>query len=339
MTDTLHSRVAIGHPADVGAARRTASAFARERGFTEIESDQVGLVVTELATNLLKHAGGGELLLSRLVDGDRVGLKVEACDSGPGIADVDGALTDRYSTTQTRGAGLGAVNRLMDDMEIVSSPGRGTTVSCHRWVRATVAGDVGSPQLIGVATRPRLVGAPNGDSFVVHHWGGLTLVGVIDGLGHGQFASRAALVARDYVERHFDQPLKQIFRGAGRACRATRGVVMALARFDWRAGRLAFASVGNIETRVLPEARGFTFPVRRGVIGLNAPEAVVWEHPWPADHQLVLHSDGLKSHWQKGDFPGLWEAAPAEIAQRLLRTLGREQDDATVVVVGRRATT
>ena len=78
------------------------------------------------------------------------------------------------------------------------------------------------------------------------------LVGVIDGLGHGQFAHRAAQTARQYVENHFDLPLDQIFRGVGRACRATRGVVMALARFDWGQGRLAFASVGNIAVRVFP---------------------------------------------------------------------------------------
>jgi hypothetical protein len=84
----------------------------------------------------------------------------------------------------------------------------------------------------GVATRPRTFGAVNGDAFVVKPWARSVLAGIIDGLGHGQFAHRAAQTARQYVESHFDQPLDQIFRGTGRACRATRGVVMALARFD-----------------------------------------------------------------------------------------------------------
>ena len=130
------------------------------------------------------------------------------------------------------------------------------------------------------------------------------LVGVIDGLGHGQFAHRAAQTARQYVENHFDLPLDQIFRGVGRACRATRGVVMALARFDWGQGRLAFASVGNIAVRVFPRAEPFHFVIRRGVIGLNAPSAVVTEHPWSPDQVLVLHSDGVATHWGWKDFPG-----------------------------------
>ncbi len=66
--------------------------------------------------------------------------------------------------------------------------------------------------------------------------------------------------ARQYVESHYDLPLPAIFRGVGRACRATRGVVMALARFDWDQGRLSFASVGNIEVRVLTTARVLFVP-------------------------------------------------------------------------------
>jgi hypothetical protein len=164
------------------------------------------------------------------------------------------------------------------------------------------------------------------------------LVGIIDGLGHGQFAHRAAQTARQYVENHFDLPLDQIFRGVGRACRATRGVVMALARFDWGRGRLAFASVGNIAVRVFPRAEPFHFVVRRGVIGLNAPGAAVTEHPWSPGHVLVLHSDGVATHWGWKDFPGWADpeaGAPpaAAMAQQLLRAKAKDEDDATVIVV------
>ena len=74
---------------------------------------------------------------------------------------------------------------------------------------------------------------------------------MIDGLGHGELARRASQTARRYVEHHFDQPLVNIFRGADRACRATRGVVMALARFDMVSRKVTIASVGNIEVRLI----------------------------------------------------------------------------------------
>ncbi len=221
----------------------------------------------------------------------------------------------------------------MDDLEITSRRGSGTRVVCRKWLREHRPSVRPCPLAFGVATRPHPLGQINGDAFVVRQWAESALVGIMDGLGHGQFAHRAAQAARQYVESHFDLPLEQIFRGTGRACRATRGVVMALARFDWGQGRLAFASVGNIAVRVFPRGQPFHFVVRRGVIGLNAPGAVVTEHPWPLDHVFVLHSDGVATHWGWNDFQGWAERPAAALAQDLLRAKAKDEDDATVIVV------
>jgi len=307
--------------------------LAESIGFDPAACEEIALAMTELATNLIKHAQGGKLTLTPLADGGRVGLEIESRDSGPGIADVEQALADRFSTAGTRGTGLGAVNRLMDELDITSEHGRGTRIVCRKWVRQHPSSIRPCPLAFGVATRPRQPGVDNGDAFVVKQWVESALVGVIDGLGHGQFAHCAAQAARQYVESHFDLPLDQIFRGVGRACRATRGVVMALARFDWGQGRLAFASVGNIESRVFPCSELFPFSIRRGVIGLNAPNAVVTEHPWLPGHVLVLHSDGLRTHWGWKDFPGVAEQPAQSLAQEFLRLLAKEEDDATVIVV------
>jgi hypothetical protein len=108
---------------------------------------------------------------------------------------------------------------------------------------------------------------------------------------------------------------------------------MALARFDWARERLVFASVGNIEARVLSQAEPVRFIIRRGIVGLNAPAAVVTEHPWPFGNVLVLHSDGLRTHWGWKDFPGL-AGQPADVAaQTLLRALAKAEDDATALVI------
>jgi hypothetical protein len=172
----------------------------------------------------------------------------------------------------------------------------------------------------------------NGDAFVIVQWERYALAGVIDGLGHGPFAQRAAQTARQYIEQHFDQPLDSLFRGVQRACRATRGVVMALARVDLARGKLTVGSVGNIEVRLFGSAEHFSLIVRRGVIGLNAPSPALLEHPWTPQCILVMHSDGLRTHWHWSEFPGLAESSPDVIAQRLLNTLGKTEDDSTVVV-------
>jgi anti-sigma regulatory factor (Ser/Thr protein kinase) len=325
--------IEVLHSSDVGAARRLARALAERIGFDPVASEEVALAMTELATNLIKHAQSGRLTLTALAEGGRVGMGIESDDSGPGIADIERALGDRFSTAGTRGTGLGAVNRLMDELDITSERGRGTRIVCHKWLRQHTVGIRPCPLAFGVATRPRQPGAENGDAFVIKQWAESALVGIMDGLGHGQFAHRAAEAARQYVESHYDQPLDQVFRGVGRACRATRGVVMALARFDWGLGRLTFASVGNIEVRVFPRSEPFHFIVQRGVIGLNAPNAVVTDHPWPSDHMLVLHSDGLRTHWGWKDFPDAADKPAPALAQELLRSLAKEEDDATVIVV------
>jgi serine/threonine protein phosphatase PrpC len=175
----------------------------------------------------------------------------------------------------------------------------------------------------------------NGDAFVIKQWGASALVSVIDGLGHGQYAHRAAQAASQYVETHFDQALDAIFRGVGRTCRGTRGVVMALVRFDFggRDIRFAFGSVGNIAARLFGSSEGKHLIIQRGILGGNAPLPRVTEHRWDSGTVLVLHSDGVTQHWGLGDFPELAKESATVMAQHLLRALAKTNDDATVVVV------
>ena len=107
---------------------------------------------------------------------------------------------------------------------------------------------------------------------------------------------------------------------------------MALARFDLAQQKLTVASVGNVEVRLIGGPQRLNLVVRRGIVGLNAPEAVLAEHPWTGQSILVLHSDGLRTHWDWTEFPGLQEAPPPAIAAQLLMKLGKIDDDATVVV-------
>jgi anti-sigma regulatory factor (Ser/Thr protein kinase)/serine/threonine protein phosphatase PrpC len=327
--------IAVVHGSDVNEARQRAQAMALAIGFDETASAEVALAVSELGANLLRHTRGGTLTLTPLVDGRRVGMQVISQDRGPGMADVEQALTDGYSTAGGLGYGLGTVNRLMDELDIVSEPGTsgGTRIACKRWLRADVRPGLPTPLAVGAATRPHPGMTANGDAFVIKHWDEGTLVAVIDGLGHGPFAQRAAQTARQYVERHVDQPLDVIFRGVGRACRATRGVVMALARFDWGGTRLTFASIGNIEVRAFGSVEPMDFAIRRGIVGVNAPNPVVTQHRWQPNHVLVLHSDGLTTRWRWEDFRDLGSASASVVARRLLQALAKDDDDATVLVV------
>jgi anti-sigma regulatory factor (Ser/Thr protein kinase) len=310
-------------------ARRLAASI----GFSTQDCEEIGLVVNELASNLIRHAGGGTLRLTVNAAEGRTGIQIESEDRGPGIPDFDRAVTDGYSSAGGLGAGLGAVNRLMDELELRPLPAGGAHLVCQRWLRPRAAMAAARWLEVGAATRAYRYQRESGDAFIVRQWNGSALTGVIDGLGHGQFAQRAAQAARQYVERHFDSSLEDLFRGTGRACRATRGVVMALARFDFARQTLAVATVGNIEVRIVGATTPVNLIVRRGIVGLNAPQPVPTVWPWTTDSLLVMHSDGVSSRWGWKDLCDLGQESSGTIAQRLLLAHGSIEDDATVLVV------
>ncbi len=337
--------VHVSHGTEVEEARRAARQIAIVVGFAEKITEEIVIVASELASNLIVHARDGMLVFTKITEHGRDGIQIESHDTGPGIADVNQALGDGFSSAGSLGYGLGTVNRFMDELEINSrrGPQAGTHIICKRWLRKLGMSLVPCPLSFGAATRCHPIMKENGDAFVIEKRGRCALVGVIDGLGHGQFAHRAAQAASQYVESHFEESVASIFRGAGRACRGTRGVVMALARFDWEldpmsaqvSTRVSFASVGNIETRVFGSLLPVHFAVNRGIVGVNAKEPLVTEQQWEPNLVMVMHSDGLSSHWRWNDFPQLIEAPANVTAQRLLDALAKDNDDATVVVVKR----
>jgi anti-sigma regulatory factor (Ser/Thr protein kinase) len=317
---------------DVLRAGELGRGFSASLGFPAAQCDEIGLVVTELASNLIRHAPGGTITMGHVTTSERTGIEIQSVDKGPGISDVEQAITDGYSTAGGLGLGLGTVNRLMDELEIYSGSNGGLHIVCRRWVRARPSGAIAGGLAFGAATRSYRQLPENGDTFLFKQWERNALVGVIDGLGHGPLAQRASHTARHYIERHFDQPLPSLFLGVGRACRTTRGVVMALARFDLTRQTLTVASVGNIEVRLVGSSEKFNLVVRRGIVGLNAPNPVPAEHPWTSSSLLIMHSDGIRSHWNWSEFSDVLQAAPNMIARRLLSELGKLDDDATVVV-------
>jgi anti-sigma regulatory factor (Ser/Thr protein kinase)/serine/threonine protein phosphatase PrpC len=328
-------KIRIVHTSDVFAARRAAAVMAEEIGFDEKTKEETILAVSELASNLAKHTEQGTLILTILKDETRDGMQIESVDRGPGIADVEEAMRDGYSTVGSLGYGLGTANRLTDEFDIKSrrGTGGGTRIVARRWKRIEAIGTEPCPLEFGAATRAHPKMGVNGDAFVIKTWGESALVALIDGLGHGQFAHRAAQAARRYIEGHFNVPMDEIFRNTGRACRATRGIVMALARFDWGKEKLTHASIGNIETHVFGSSKPMNFTVRRGIIGGSAPRPVVTEHDWIPHNIMVLHTDGVRSHWRLEDFPDLFKMSAAAAAQHLLHALAKENDDATIIVV------
>jgi serine/threonine-protein kinase RsbT len=127
------AQIAIRADVDIISARERGRALAAELGFNRGELALIATAISELARNILTYAGQGEIALDREELGQKRGIVVIARDQGPGIADVDLALQDGYSTSRSLGIGLPGVRRLMDEFELSSEPGSGTTVTAKKW--------------------------------------------------------------------------------------------------------------------------------------------------------------------------------------------------------------
>lgn len=125
-------RIPVRTDADIVAARQAAREIAGRLGFSRTDLTVIATAVSEVARNIVRFAGSGEIVVE-LVLRPRRGVSVVARDTGPGIVDVERALTDGFSTYHGLGLGLPGARRLMDDFAVVSEPGRGTTVTMTKW--------------------------------------------------------------------------------------------------------------------------------------------------------------------------------------------------------------
>ncbi len=128
--------IPIAADTDVVTARQRGRDLAAQAGFSSGDQTVIAAAISEIARNILNYAKRGEISLSVVTNGDRRGVVVVARDQGPGIRDVARALEDGYSTSGGLGLGLPGARRLMDDFDVTSTPGQGTTVTMKKWRRA-----------------------------------------------------------------------------------------------------------------------------------------------------------------------------------------------------------
>ncbi|GGO02817.1 anti-sigma regulatory factor [Microbispora bryophytorum] len=120
---------------DVVVVRQQVRGLAAEMGLSLVDQTKIVTAASELARNALVHAGGGRVLIEVLEGGRRPGLRLVFTDEGPGIPDVEQALTEGWSTAGGLGLGLTGSRRLVDEFDLVSAPGEGTRVTVTKWAR------------------------------------------------------------------------------------------------------------------------------------------------------------------------------------------------------------
>jgi anti-sigma regulatory factor (Ser/Thr protein kinase) len=325
--DSASLALPVHDPSEIGSARRAAVALAEQLGASESEGGNVALVVTELATNLVRHGGGGELLVRPLPDASAA-IEIVAIDRGPGMADVATALRDGYSTGGTSGHGLGAVRRIAHRCEIFSAPGAGTAVVARLHLRRE--GQPAGLIVAGVSV------AMQGESVCGDAWDSVVRgdgcsVLVADGLGHGPDAARAANEAVRVFREHAAAPAAEILDAAHAALRATRGAAIGIAEIRPRQRQATYTGVGNIGAVLISGTGARHLVTHPGIVGHECRKIQTVEYPWAEDAVMVLYSDGLQSRWTLDRYPGLRTSDPALVAAVLYRDFARGRDDVTVV--------
>jgi anti-sigma regulatory factor (Ser/Thr protein kinase) len=322
--------IPITESSQTGEARRVAIALATRLGFQETQRGKVGIVVTEVANNLIQHAQGGVLLLRLLEQDSAIGIEVLSLDKGRGMVDVDECLQDGFSTGGTLGNGLGAIRRLSGLLEIYSIPNQGTALLAHLWSDSALH----PPQKtleIGVICLPKLGEEVSGDAWAYQVDNCHSLLLVADGLGHGPAAATAASQAVRIFQEHHRSP-GAIVEAAHAALRSTRGAAIAIAEIDFEQKSVRFAGIGNIAASIFSVTKRHHLLSHNGTVGHEVRKIQELSYPWYANGLLIMHSDGLDSKWQLDRYPGLSEKHPSLIAGVLYRDFNRERDDVTVLV-------
>lgn len=323
-------RMEVTHGSQVGQVRRHVMETAQRLGSDEVRAGEAAIVASELATNLVKHGGGGEIVLLETREPTNA-LELLALDQGPGMANISACLRDGYSTAGSAGTGLGAVQRLAGAFQIHSQPGRGTAI----WVSLGTENGIPVPsgfECTGVSL-PLRGQELCGDSWDHARVGRKLRVLVADGLGHGPFAEVASRDAVSVFRKNLTASPAQTLMLMHEALMKTRGAAGSMVEIDPDKGTLTMAGIGNVLMRLHGAGPAKTLTVDNGTMGATVRRVHETVLPWKRDAVLVIYSDGLGSQWNLDDYPGLIRRHPGLVAGVLYRDFRRPLDDATVVVI------
>lgn len=345
------------------AAVVSATDFARRLEFSETQSRAIGTVVSELATNIVKYADRGHVSLEEVEDKGHTGIKVTVADRGPGIPDVHQALQDHYSSSGTLGLGLPGVRRMVDDFDVQSEVGKGTTVVVRVWrekgartaartsllaaapgstafaERGTTRGNetfttsAGTDHALEVAfvNRPCRGELVSGDAVSVTRVDGHVLLAVVDGLGHGREANTAAKTATRFLRKEGNADLAHVMGRLNERLRGTVGAAVSLCSIDLDSAAVRYLAVGNTVLRIEGE-RSQRIGAVAGTVGAQLSKTRVESAHLHRGDVLVIHTDGVSDRASLDDYPQMRYQPVSTIAETLVTRYGKHHDDATALV-------
>ena len=319
----------IRDAASVSVVRELVRDRAAHIGLPQVPAAALVNVASELAHNQLVHGVRGSIEVRETVRGAERGLGIVAADEGRGIVDVARALEGRGSSGPSLGVGLAAVMELADEVDIDVRLGEGTCIWARKFAHTETR-----RRRVGLYGRACAGERTSGDDAVFVRTAGALLVAVIDGLGHGEAAREASERARDVVVAVPKLDLTSMLGRCDTELAHTRGAVMTIARIE-DGGGFALASVGNVTAQLVGPGTSKRFGGSSFVLGApgGARRMTTELHAMGPRDALVVFSDGVTSRLDLTGDHALLREHPVVMAQRIVERFGRDNDDATVLVV------
>jgi anti-sigma regulatory factor (Ser/Thr protein kinase) len=304
-----------------------------QAGFSEGRIGTVDLAVSELTSNIIKHAAKGELLYRFSSEGNRSLFEVICLDNGPGIKDISHAMKDGVSTTKTLGQGLGALERLCAFFQIYSISKWGTVAYCKIYADTLQT----SVDLSEIKFKGLNVCKPgqqvSGDGFQITVDVDHTRIFMGDGLGHGREAYDAVQLAITNFRMINNNDPAQILRDIHEPVKKTRGLVGTAVTADFREKKWRICGIGNIATRLYEGVQYKNYISYNGIIGLNIPNTIKNHDAAFGKHQcLIMSSDGIRTRWDLSQFPSILRYDPLVIAAVIYKDCARKNDDMSILV-------
>jgi len=300
---------------------------------TQRQVAEIDIIVSEVTSNLIKHAGQGEILFRINQTPTHDSFDLVCFDNGPGMLDSLRMLKDGVSTTNTLGQGLGAIGRLSSSFQLYSLRNWGTVLHSRVCSDEHNGFDVAGLEIRGLnVCKPRET--VSGDGYTIKKTRTGAQIFFADGLGHGPRAKDSIdQAAITFLKSNQDDPV-EIIREIHSSVRRTRGLVGSIAVWNNKLQEWKICGVGNILTRVYTGILYKNYMSYNGTIGLNIPTSMKASTVGAERNQhLIMCSDGLRSRWDITRYPGIHKYNLMIMAGAIYKDFVRRNDDASILIV------
>lgn len=311
--------------------KKEALKFCQAANFNQKKTAEFDIVLSEIGTNLIKHAGGGEIILRLIENTTTTGVEILAIDNGPGMADPSRMQEDGVSTTNTLGQGLGAIRRLSDQFQLYTVPGWGTILLARLLMPSERPN--GSRWGIFPIVLPKPGETHCGDLFTCKTNPYFIKVMLADGLGHGILAQQAAEQAEAAFQKSSFNTPHQILTDVHHQAKGSRGLVATVGVYDLAQRAWTFSGVGNISCRLTDAISSKTYVPFNGIVGVNIPRKLESQAVSSLGRHLILCSDGISSRWDISKHSAAFRCDQSILSAIIYKDYARHSDDTSVVVV------